>query len=414
MQVKYIIQRLKETKVLENYSFMTILNIFSALLSLVIYPYVIRMTGKEAYGTYAYALAIAVYFQIIIDFGFHSPSAKAIVGAKDDIKRRGEILSAVLTAKTLLFVVCSIVFGIMVYFVPFMRENSLMTIICYVQVFVASLYPVWYFQGMKNMKRVTIINLLWRLSSVPFIFLFVHSADDMIWYALITMLSLAAGTATALISIRREGVRIKVASLKTLKPYFKESTPFFLTDLAGNIKSSVMKTIIKNMFGVGEVAVYDLADKIVSIPRLFTQNINGALFPEVVDKATPKRVRHILNYERLIGGAFTLIIVLLSYPTVLLLGGKAMAEAVPLAMILSMTIYSWLVVGGYLYMVFVPINRYYNITVNQIVSLISCLVIAGAGLLLWKNIIVVAFAISLSGFAEILYCRYIAKKYHLL
>ena len=48
----HFLQRLRETRVLENYSFMTALSIFSALIGLIIYPYVIRMTGKDAYGAY--------------------------------------------------------------------------------------------------------------------------------------------------------------------------------------------------------------------------------------------------------------------------------------------------------------------------------------------------------------------------
>ena len=63
----HFLQRLRETRVLENYSFMTALSIFSALIGLIIYPYVIRMTGKDAYGAYIYAFTIATFFQAVID-----------------------------------------------------------------------------------------------------------------------------------------------------------------------------------------------------------------------------------------------------------------------------------------------------------------------------------------------------------
>ena len=96
MKVPHIIKRLHETKVLENYSFMTALSIISALIGLVIYPFVIRATGKDAYGTYIYAFTIASFFQVLIDFGFDAPCAKAIVQARDDLRECSRIVSAVL------------------------------------------------------------------------------------------------------------------------------------------------------------------------------------------------------------------------------------------------------------------------------------------------------------------------------
>ena len=171
-----------------------------------------------------------------------------------------------------------------------------------------------------------------------------------------------------------------------------------------------VKAIIKHSFGVGEVAVYDLAEKIITIPRYFTQNINSALFPEVVANATPDRVKRILRYERRIGTGLALVIALLSYPAVLLLGGQQMLGAVWITVLLSTTIYTWLVAGAYINFVFIPANRYYLITLNQIVALVSCVLTAALGLLVWKDITVVAFGLMVSGFVEVLFCRYLTNR----
>ena len=413
-QLRHIIERLRQTKVLENYTFMTALNFLSALVALIIYPYVIRVTGKMAYGTYAYALTIAVFFQIVIDFGFYAPCVKQLVEHKNDKDERSRIVSAVLTAKLLIYAACCVVFGLLGWFVPFMHDNFSLCLITFVQVFMVSTFPLYYFQAMKNMKRVTYINLTFRLLVIPFVFLFVHSPQDMTLYALISMLSLALGTLTAYVSLWRDGVSLRLVAPRNLISLYKDGLPFFVTNFTENIKTNILKIVIKNMFGVGEVALYDLADKIVNIPRMFVQNINYALFPEVVDNAQPARVRRILRYERLIGLMIAVLIALAGYPATLLLGGRDMMGAFPLAVVLSGTIYCWLVVEAYLSFVFVPNNRYYQVTKNQFVALFSCLLILLVGLLLWRNIIVVPLALTLSGFAEIAYCRYICRKEKLL
>lgn len=405
-----ILQRLRETRVLENYSFMTALSIFSALIGLIIYPYVIRMTGKEAYGTYVYAFTIATFFHVIMNFGFESPCAKAIVQAHKDLKEQSRIVSNVLTLKAGIILLCGVVFTACLCLIPFMRMYQSLCIISFIHLTALSLFPTWYFQGLKKMKTVTYINVAIRLSTIPFILWLIHSPQDIECYALIVMVSIVLGTIVAYICLFARGIRLERVSLAYHKRLFSDSLPFFATYLTDSLKSLTVKAIIKHTFGVGEVAIYDFAEKLVNIPRLFTQNINGALFPEVVTNATPSRVQRILKYERLIGAGFCVLIALLSYPAVLILGGRAMMDAVSVTIILSASIYTWLVAGAFINFVFIPTNRYYIITYNQIIAFVSCVIIAFIGLFVWRNINMVALGLCLSGFIEILFCRYMSKR----
>jgi len=408
--MKTLWQRLRETRVLENYSFMTALSIFSALIGLVIYPYVIRMTGKDAYGTYVYAFTIATFFHVIMNFGFESPCAKAIVQAKDNLQEQCRIVSNVLTLKAGFILLCGIVFTAGLFLVPFMRSYQTLCVISFIHLTALSLFPTWYFQGLKKMKTVTYINVAIRLSTIPFILWLVHSPQDIERYAVIVMTSIVLGTIVAYICLFKRGIRLERVSMERHKKLLSDSLPFFATFLTDSLKSLSVKAIIKHTFGVGDVAIYDFAEKLVNIPRLFTQNINGALFPEVVNNATPYRVQRILKYERLIGAGSCVLIAILSYPAVLILGGREMMDAVSVTIILSALIYTWLVAGAYINFVFIPANRYYIITINQVIAFVSCVLIAIVGLFFWRNLNMVALSLILSGFIEILFCRYMSKR----
>lgn len=405
-----LLQRLLETRVLENYSFMTALNIFSALIGLMIYPYIIRVTGKDAYGSYVYALTIAGFFQSIVDYGFESPCAKAIVLAKDDLIERGRVVSTVLVLKFALIIFCALIFGICMAYVPFMRNRFSLCLLTFIQLVADSLFPVWYFQGMKKMKFVTYIYLGLRLSTIPFILWLVHAPQDIGVFAFITMLSVICGTLISYLLVYIDGIRPQKISSRRLLSLFKDSTPFFATSLTSSLRGLTIKSIIKYAFGVGEVAIYDLAEKIISIPRFLTRNINGALFPEVVDKATTERVQRILKYERIIGLSMVVLVALLSYPAVLLLGGEKMLDAVHVTILLSIVIYSELVVGAYINFIFIPSNRYYTITTNQIISFISSVLLIIIGLLVWRDITMVVLGVVASGFLQILFCYWMTKK----
>ena len=134
---------------------------------------------------------------------------------------------------------------------------------------------------------------------------------------------------------------------------------------------------------------------------------------DVVRHAEAGRVKRLIRYETFIGLAVVAVIVALGYWAVLLLGGRDMLGAYPLAVALSVTVYTWLVVGGYINYVFVPKGRYYFVTKNQLVALVTFVVCALAGVFVWRDIFVVVAAYSLSGVVEIVYCKYLIRKYRL-
>lgn len=399
------------TKLLENYIAMTALTFVSALVGLLLYPFVIRQVGTEAYGLYVFALTVSNYFDLLVNYGFDTPAVRRVVECKDDKQALSAILSAIFTGKLLLFVLSLLVFIPLVLFVPLMRENLLLFSLPFIQIFGMMLFPIWYFQGRKNMKIVTIINLIFRLLMIPLVFLFISSPEDNVLYMLIVVGMVFFGGVVATFQIRvRDGISYGLANLSELKIYFKEGWSFFLSSITGVFKESTLTLFLGICFGMHEVALYDLAVKIVNIPRLFTQSINKALFPEVVDKASKSRVKKIFRYEALIGLLVMACVAVFGYFLVLFMGGKEMLMAYPMAVILSVTILTWLIVGAYIHFVFVPNNRYSFVAKNQFVAMISCLLIFGLIYGLTQSVFSVVIALSLSGIVEILYCIYLTKK----
>lgn len=399
------------TKLLENYIAMTALTFVSALVGLLLYPFVIRQVGTEAYGLYVFALTVSNYFDLLVNYGFDTPAVRRVVECKDDKQALSAILSAIFTGKLLLFALSLLVFIPLVLSVPLMRENWLLFSLPFIQIFGMMLFPIWYFQGRKNMKIVTIINLIFRLLMIPLVFLFISSPEDNVLYMLIVVGMVFLGGVVATFQIRvRDGISYGLANLSELKIYFKEGWSFFLSSITGVFKESTLTLFLGICFGMHEVALYDLAVKIVNIPRLFTQSINKALFPEVVDKASKSRVKKIFRYEALIGLLVMACVAVFGYFLVLFMGGKEMLMAYPMAVILSVTIFTWLIVGAYIHFVFVPNNRYSFVAKNQFVAMISCLLIFGLIYGLTQSVFSVVIALSLSGIVEILYCIYLTKK----
>lgn len=403
------------TKVVENYFFMTALQLVNSLFGILIYPYLIRVLGAGSYGLYVFSLSVSSYFSGFVSFGFSYPALKAIVEHKDNPEMKSRIVSGVFTAKILLTVVSAAVYVVLLLTLPLMKQHPAIFAICFVQILNEILFPSWYFQGVQKMRIVTYIQLGLRVLSLPFIFLMIKSAADNTLYALISTLSMVfGGFLSTTYLIVNEGIKIKLTSFSKLKQLFIDSIPFFWSNSTGTIKQESVTIIIGAFFGMKDVALYDLANKIIILPRMLTISINSALFPKVIENVRKEMIRKIICYETFIGLAIIAAVALMGYWVIWILGGINMLQAYPLAVILSATVLVWLVVGCYISFIFVPQNKYYFVTRNQFVAFVSFFLFCIPGVLIFHSIVAVVVALTLSGLSEIAYCNFLINKYKLL
>lgn len=401
--------------VVENYFFMTVLQVLNTLFYVLIYPYLIRTLGAESYGLYVFAMSIVTYFVSFVGFGFDLPAVKIIAQYPTDEKLKAHTLSCIYTAKIYLEILSLIVFSIIIFSVPYLRNNWALLFICFSQTLTNIIFPQWYFQGLQKMRIVTYVQLGLKLISLPFIFLTIHTSNDINAFALIASITSIAGGFGAAVIIRfYDRIRIQLMPFGAVKKWFAEATPFFLSTSAGLIKEQTVAILIGVFFGMKDVAIYDLANKIVAVPRLLLTSINGALFPNIVSKFSTALIKKILRYQVYLCLFIIGLIALFGKWVVLLMGGVSLAGSYPLAIILSVTILPWLIVSSFIYFIFVPNNNYYFVTKNQVVALISFVVYAAIGLLFVDNISVLAAALSLSGLTEIVFCSYLIRKNALL
>ena len=93
---------------IENFGYLTLLQICNLLIPLVTYPYLINTLGKNLYGVIIYSQAIVSYLAIFVNWGFNISATKYISINREDSKKINEIVSVVYIVKTLLLI---IVFG---------------------------------------------------------------------------------------------------------------------------------------------------------------------------------------------------------------------------------------------------------------------------------------------------------------
>ena len=396
--------------VAENYVFMTVLQALNMCFYLLVYPFLIRVLGVDSYGLYVYAAAVVALFVTFVSFGYDLPAAKRIAENVGDKNAMSQILSEVTTSKLLLEVFAMIVYFGLFLLLPKMQANPILFVIVFFQTITNIFFPQWYFQGVQRMRVVTYIQVAFKVLSLPFLFLFLHDAQDNWVYALIvTITAIAGGVVAWLIIVYKDGIKVRLVSLSAIQVSIRNALPFFLSNTTGVIKEQGVVLLIGQFLGMNDVAIYDLANKIILIPRTLFSKLNDALFPKMMAQQNESRRRKILIGEIVIGLVSIALIAIFGYWAVLLLGGASMMSSYAVSVILSVTILTWLVVGALIYFYIIPSGKAFYITVNQLVALLTTFVFAGVGLFFTRSVYLLAVSLALSGLIEILFCSIVVR-----
>lgn len=402
---------LNNKKVIENYFFMTVLQVLNSLFYLIIYPFLIRKLGAESYGLYVFAMSVVSYFVGIVNFGFDMPAVKSIAQNSDNNDIKSNTLSCVFTAKIYLEIFSFFVFGILIFSIPTFHSNWQLYFICFATTLSNILFPQWFFQGLQKMRIVTFIQLLVKLLSLPFIFLFVKSKGDIYLFSIIATVTTLLSSIIAYLIIRfKEKLIIKFVSLTEVKLWYKDALPFFWSNSFNILKQQSTTIIVGTLFGMKDVALYDLAMKIFQLPIIIFSSVNSALFPKMVQDVNKKRINNIIKLETLMGVSVILFLIIFGKIIITILGGVSMINAYPLLVALSFSVFTILTVGAIFSFIFVPSGLYKFIAYNQTLALLGFFVFMFIGLLVFRNIIIVPLSITFSSFVEILYCYFLLKR----
>lgn len=399
------------SKVAENYVFMTILQVLNVCFYILIYPFVIRVLGAESYGLYAYAAALVMLFITFVSFGFDLPAAKRIAEHASDTGVKEQVLSEVTTAKILLEGIALVVFAVLFPVSAKMQASPVLFSIVFVQTLSNIFFPQWYFQGIQRMRVVTYIQVCFRLLSLPFIFWLLRAPEDLWIFALILTLCSVLGSLVAWWIIRyREGLHVRLVPLSDAWRSTREALPFFLSNATSALKEQGIVLLIGMFLGMTDVAIYDLANKIIIIPRTILSKLNDAIFPQMMAQPSASGRRKVLLGEVAIGLASIVLVAAFGYWAVLVLGGKAMLASYPVSIILSVTILTWLVVGAMIYFYIIPSGQTYYITLNQVIAMVSTFAFAGVSLYFTHSVYLLAASLAIAGLIEIVFCSIVIRR----
>ena len=161
-----------------NFISLVLLQGVNYLLPLISFPFLFRVLGVERWGLVTFGYSLMQYFVMFTDFGFNLSATKYISQHRSDPKAINDYLNSAMTGRFLLCLVSLLILLTLIGGFDKFRTDALFYLLYFGIIIGNVMFPMWFFQGMENMKYITVFNIIAKsLSFIPF-FIFIRKPED--------------------------------------------------------------------------------------------------------------------------------------------------------------------------------------------------------------------------------------------
>ena len=322
----------------KNFSALAVLQAMRYLIPFIVLPYVTPIIGGEHYGEIAIAYAIALIFQTIVNFSFDFIGARDVARNREDMDKVSDIVSTILCARVVLYLVAFLILGGIVLAVPKFREIWLLILISVLTAFFSMNVSEWFFQGIEKMGHITIVNVISRVVFLALIFLFIKEREDYLLYPLFNMVGFVIASLYSIVMITRKyKCQLKVPALSKILNSFKIGKDLFVNQVCMSFCVNLPNILLGTISGSTAAGLYDAAGKLHNAGKHTIDVLNRTFFPFLSRRMN----KH--NSYRHINFAFSLLLALLLFAfapfLIRLLFPEEFLPAIPLLRILSVSVF---------------------------------------------------------------------------
>lgn len=299
-------------------------------------PYLVRVLGMQMYGLIAFSQSFAQYFTLLTDYGFNYSATRSIALQGGNGAAISRIFSSVLTIKVALMCAGAVVVGMIVATVPRFHHDAIFFLVAYLAVAGNVLFPLWYFQGVEEMRQISAIYGGARLLGAVALFVWVHHPSDalraLVIQSLAVVLAGAVGLGWVLFSC---AVRFVLPGRTELATALKEGAHLFVSTAAISLYTNTNVFLVGILAGNTEAGYFSAAERLVRAMQGLITPVTQAVFPHMNAIAAESRksalrlAKRTLKWMSGISFFFSVTILVLAGPIVVLCFGHHAAPCVP-------------------------------------------------------------------------------------
>lgn len=275
------IQSILKSRLFKNGVWLYILQAFNTIIPILTLPYITRVLGPENYGLFSKVLNIIVYIQAIVEYGFTLTGARKIA-LNDNQQHLNKIYSRIVFSKIALFILSMFVVTIFMVVYPLSRNELIIFGILMSIVLSEILNQKWVFQGLQDMKLITLVTVVSRTVSVVLIFTMVKQGTDVYLYSfLFAVTYLLTGVISSLIVKFKFNIRLIRVSIREIMEELRDGWYLFTSSASSKLFSGIAVTVLAFNVSDALVGMYSAIQKIAYTISLAYFPIGQIIFPYI-------------------------------------------------------------------------------------------------------------------------------------
>lgn len=270
------------SKIVKNSLWLTILQIANTIIPMITIPYLARVLGTTKYGVFSIALNWILYLQVVVEFGFGYTGARkvALCSKNNDLKKVNRLFNSIISSRIILLIICFVLFNFIAILGDISRQVYLSMMLLFTMIIGTTFQLTWLFQGMQDMKFITIVNLISRLITTLLIFIFIKNEKDIYLYCLLYSATTVISSIISLIIAKRKyKLRFRFAKTKEIKEELIDSKELFISNAMTKIFSGIGITFL-GILSTAEISgIFSAISKIPYVLTMLFLPISQSLFP---------------------------------------------------------------------------------------------------------------------------------------
>lgn len=276
-----------------NYIFNLCYQLLLIALPLITTPYVSRVLGAKAIGTYSFTQSIVTYFTLLGCIGLGLYGQREVAYCQKDTLKRTKILTELVLLK-----ICSVLISLPVYIFVYLKlpDYKFLFMIQIIDI-IANIFDInFFYQGMEEFQKIILRNIVVRFISIFCVFAFIKSPDDLPLYIAIQSLSILLGNISMWITLPKYVVKLNGVKLE-IAQHIKPTLVLFFPQIAVSIYTVLDRTMIELLTGnTEEIGYYEQAQKIVKLALTIVTSLGTVMMPRISNLFAEQNLKEIREY----------------------------------------------------------------------------------------------------------------------
>lgn len=324
-----------------NAFFNVVRNVLRLIFPLITFPYVSRVLMPEGIGKINFANSIVMYFYTIASLGIGSYGIREAAKIRNDRLALAKFTKEMLSINMVSTLVSYILLAASLVFVKKFESYRILIIVNSSSIILNTIGFEWLYSALEEYGYITLRSIIFQIISLALTFILVRNSDDVVNYALVSVISNVGSNVCNLIHARRYldlKTKVKLEIKKHLKPIFL----LFFSSIAITVFSILDTSMVGFIKDDVEVGYYTSASKIIRMIRDLFPAISTVMFARVSYYVGTKETQKIKEVTGQIFNLFYALsipicmgFILLMKPILLLMCGSEFLPAVAVGQVLA-------------------------------------------------------------------------------